>query len=181
MEHKFKDYSPSASTEILILGTFHPNIQTSADFFYGRPRNHFWTILPIIFEQTDLYQRPLHEKIGFLHRSKIDVQDIIISLENIPVGQEANYSDEFIDRLIQDWFDTFSLIDSLHSLKAVYFTRKTFQNVPRIKKRVGDIHKHCIEKKIRFCYLETPSRFVNIEKITHWKSTIIDKTICNGN
>ena len=90
MLHKFRDHYISKETKILILGTFHPEINNGADFFYGRPRNFLWSILPSCFDYPDLYHVTLQEKQNFMNEFCIDFADIIHSLNNLPPGQESN-------------------------------------------------------------------------------------------
>ncbi|MDZ7650807.1 MAG: hypothetical protein U5K54_28755 [Cytophagales bacterium] len=178
MLHKFRNHLISPEARILILGTFHPDIDNGADFFYGRPHNFLWHILPLIFERASLKRCTIQQKKEFMSEFKIDFKDIIESLHIIPQGQEDNYEDQFIDQRINDWADINSTIDSLPMLEAVYFTRKSFSKIPNIERKVSIIRNYCSLKCIRFCLLETPSRFYNNEKISKWYETIISKTTC---
>jgi len=76
IKHKFRNHIVSNDTEILILGTFHPDIANSADFFYGRPRNYFWKIPPICLGASDLKSVKLEEKKEFMEKYKVDFADI---------------------------------------------------------------------------------------------------------
>lgn len=178
MLHKFRNHIVSPKTKILILGTFHPDIDNGADFFYGRSRNYLWRILPACFNSPDLKGASLAEKQQFMHRYHVDFADIIQSLQNLPLGEEDNYADDFIDGYIHQWKNIGILIDRLTALEAVYFTRKTFTMMPNISDKIAEIRNHCVLKCVRFCLLETPSRFSNQLKIDAWTSTIINKTIC---
>lgn len=178
MLHKFSYHLVSPGTKILILGTFHPDIDNGVDFFYGRPRNYLWRILPACFNYQDLKNQPIEQKQVFMSLYKIDFADIIHSLQNVPVGHEANYDDEFIDGLVHQWKGITQLIDNLKNLEGVYFTRKTFANIPNIELKISEIRNHCVLKCIRFCLLETPSRYSNQRKIDSWTATIINMTTC---
>jgi hypothetical protein len=175
MLHKFSDHEVSPETEILILGTFHPEFQGNGDFFYSQTGNFLWKILPACFDEDDLRKRPLSAKKGFMARHRIDFADIIGSLKP---GNECCFRDELIDGFVNDWNKTEKLIDSLKMLQAVYFTRKTFGSMPFIGERVCRIRNHCVEKCIRFSLLETPTRHFDLGKILSWKMTMIDRTIC---
>jgi hypothetical protein len=70
------------------------------------------------------------------------------------------------------------LIDSLPQLKAVYFTRKTFNGIPQIKNYVSQLAKYCLSKNIRFCKLDTPARHFSDEKQQQWIDTIVLQKTC---
>ncbi|MFN3850626.1 MAG: hypothetical protein ACK4NY_14420 [Spirosomataceae bacterium] len=178
MLHKFREHIISNKTKILILGTFHPDINNGTDFFYGRPRNFLWRILPACFDYEDLKNATLQEKQIFMSHFHIDFADIIHSLDNLPVGQEDNYRDDYIDNYIDEWKNIIEIIRNLPDLNAVYFTRKTFSNIPNIEVKIAQIRNYCVQNCIRFCLLETPARFSNQDKINSWKATIIHKTTC---
>ncbi|WNM20387.1 uracil-DNA glycosylase family protein [Flavobacterium capsici] len=177
MTHKFENHEISKQTKILILGTFHPDISNEADFFYGRSRNYLWRILPLVINNQDLKQSPLENKFEFMKKFNIDFVDVIKKI-NVPIGQENNYKDTFIDSLVIEWKDIIVEIQNLESLEAVYFTRKTFIGIPNIENEISKIRNHCVKKCIRFCLLETPSRYSNQRKIEGWRNTIIEKTTC---
>lgn len=178
IKHKFRNHIVSNDTEILILGTFHPDIANSADFFYGRPRNYFWKILPICLGASDLKSVKLEEKKEFMEKYKVDFADIIKSLKDIPKDQLDNYQDTFIDKQVDEWNEILKLTDSLKNLKAVYFTRKTLGSIPNIQNKIMEIRNHCVENCIRFSLLDSPSRNGTDKKISIWRDVIVDKKIC---
>lgn len=175
--HKFRNHIVSPDTEILILGTFHPDINTGADFFYGRPRNYLWRILPICFDAQSLKDAPIALKQQFMENFHIDFADIIHSVK-LSEGEEINYGDDFIDNKVVQWKDIVQIIYNLPKLKAVYFTRKTFTKVPNIELTISQIRNYCVQKCIRFCFLETPARYANERKINSWQATIVEQTTC---
>ena len=62
-------------SEILILGTF-PSIKSfENDFYYGHPKNQFWKILALIFNENE--PNSIEEKIKFLKKHKIALWDVI--------------------------------------------------------------------------------------------------------
>ena len=68
LTHPFKPIIFEDS-EILILGTF-PSIKSfENEFYYGHPKNQFWNILSIIFD--DKKPNTIEEKIKFLKKHKI--------------------------------------------------------------------------------------------------------------
>lgn len=175
--HKFREYDVSSQTEIMILGTFVPDLPGSPDFFYGRPRNFLWHLLPQCWGLEPLKEAPIERKKEFMSAYNIDFSDLISSID-LSEGEELSSDDAFIDSHVSGWNDVRSIIDSLPALKAVYFTKKTFNGVPLMRDQVKSIAEHCEEKKIRFCKLETPSKFYSPEKLRQWIDTIVMQTSC---
>jgi G:T/U-mismatch repair DNA glycosylase len=175
--HKFRDHQVSADTEILILGTFSPDVDDKSDFFHGRPRNFLWHLLPICYKLDSLKEAPLADKLAFMAQHKIDFADIIHSLE-VSEGEEENVDDAFEDSHILEAKDIIALVDTLPNLKAVYFIRKTFNGIPNIRTQVVAIAKHCQAKGIRMCKLETPAKFFSEEKQQQWIDTMILQKTC---
>jgi TDG/mug DNA glycosylase family protein len=63
------------NSEILILGTF-PSIKSFENsFYYSHPKNQFWDILAIIY--NDKKPDTIQEKISFLKKHKIALWDSI--------------------------------------------------------------------------------------------------------
>lgn len=177
IQHKFNSHQLNSQTQILLLGTFNPDIPTGPDFFYGRPRNFLWHLLPQCWGLEPLKTATLPEKRAFMETYKIDFADLIQSLD-VPAGEESNVDDDFIDSHVEQWKDIITLIITLPDLKEVYFTRKTFNGIPNIRAQVKLIADHCASNKIRFCKLETPARFYNPEKQQQWTDTVVLKTSC---
>lgn len=175
--HKFGEHQVSPDTEILVLGTFNPDIPEGPDFFYGRPRNYLWQLLPRCWELPTLRYSPLAAKYEFMSQYKVDFADLIASVD-VPEGQEGNVDDVFIDGKVEAWKDIIALIDQLPKLEAVYFTRKTFANIPNIQAQITSINIHCHFNGIRFCLLPTPARFANAAKQEQWRDTIINQLTC---
>lgn len=177
IQHKFRAHQVSTQTEILILGTFNPDIPNGPDIFYGRTRNFLWHLLPQCWGLEPLKEAPLLAKQTFMAAHRIDFADLIYTLD-VPVGEEENVDDDFIDSHVLQWKDIIALIETLPKLKEVYFTRKTFNGIPNVRTQVKLIASHCTAKGIRFCKLETPARFYNPEKQQQWIDTIVLKTSC---
>lgn len=175
--HKFRNHQVSPRTEILMLGTFNPDIVTGPDFFYGRQRNFLWRLLPMCWNLPSLKDEPLLSKKQFMATYKIDFADIIHSLD-IPEGMEDNVDDDFIDGHVNEWKDIIVLINGLPNLKAIYFTRKTFNGIPHMRGQVTLIANYCQPRSIRFCKLETPARFYSETKQQQWIDTIVEQTTC---
>jgi G:T/U-mismatch repair DNA glycosylase len=177
VSHKFRGVAPDSNTEILILGTFAPEVEEDTDFFYGRPKNFLWHLLPLCWDTDSLKESPLADKKLFMQKHKIGFADLIDTLE-VPEGEEANTDDTFVDSHVLQWNDIISLINNLPALKAVYFTRKTFNGIPNMKTQLSSIAAHCRQKNIRMCKLETPARHFSVEKQQQWVDTIILEKTC---
>lgn len=175
--HKFSNHQVAADTETLILGIFSGETEEGTDFFYGRQRTFLWHLLPQCWNEEPLKEATYEQKREFMLRHKIDFADLIHAIE-VPEGEERNTDDAFIDAQATEWKDIRALIDSLPKLKAVYFTRKTFNGIPNTKKRLGLIAAYCREKNIRICKLETPAKFYSPEKLQQWKDTMVNKITC---
>ena len=66
-----------ARSRILILGSF-PSVRSREEgFFYGHPRNRFWTVLARIMEEPE--PASVEEKKAFLLRNRIALWDVIRS------------------------------------------------------------------------------------------------------
>lgn len=177
VKNKFIDYTIHTNTEILILGTFSHDIADGADFFFGKPRNYLWHLLPICFGLSSMKESSLTVKKEFMIKYKIDFADIIDTLE-VPEGEENNLDDTFIDNHAFEWKNINGLIDSLPNLKAVYFTRKTFNGIANAKLQIVQIAAYCKQKDIRFCKLETPAKYYDDTKQKQWIDTIVKQTTC---
>lgn len=175
--HKYRDHQVNIETQILLLGTFNPDSADSPDFFYGRQRNFLWHLLPQCWNSASLKEASLFSKQQFMAKYKIDFADLIHSLE-VPEGEEDNIDDDFIDSHVQQWKDIVALMETLPSLKEVYFTRKTFNGIPNMRTRVNIIAEYCKQNNIRICKLETPARFHSPEKQQQWIDTIVKKRTC---
>ena len=171
IRHKFREHMVSPETEILMLGTFNPDLPNGPTFFYGRPRNYLWQLLPGCWGLPSLKNALLHEKRAFMEQYKIDFADVIHSV-NVPEDQLNNLLDTYIDEHVHEWKDIILLIGRLKKLKAVYFTRKTFTGINNISDQISAIRQQCNRNGIRFCLLETPARYFNATKQQLWTNSI---------
>jgi G:T/U-mismatch repair DNA glycosylase len=180
VNHKFKDHRIASDTKILVIGTFHPET-SDADFFYGRIGNGFWMLLPLCFGESSLYKRPIEEKFKFMDKNKVDFVDIVSSLKGVEKEDFNNYEDAFVNAHIKDFNNgIIDMIDNIKNLEAVYFTRKSFdKKTNRLKEQIFTIRNHCFKKKIRFCFLGTPSRAYGNKKIHEWVEIIAFKKNCD--
>ena len=175
--NKFREYKVSPQTEILILGTFSPDIPEAADFFYGRSRIFLWHLLPQCWGVEPLQEAPLSRKKEFMSAYHIDFADIIDAVD-MPEDGEASLDDIYLDSHVHQWKNIIALVDTLPALKAVYFTKKTFSGIPLMRAQIKLLADYCGQKGIRFCKLETPSKFYSPEKLQQWIDTIVLKSTC---
>ena len=67
------------NSKILILGSF-PSVKSREEgFFYGHPRNRFWSVLSQLFEEP--FPENINEKKKLLLTHKISLWDVIASCE----------------------------------------------------------------------------------------------------
>lgn len=166
IRHKFCAHKIDLETEILIIGTFNPETsENEAAFFYSRNRNFLWTLIPTAFDDISLKGRTKEEKVNYIRDRKIDFIDLITEVE---VDKPDNYDDIYLDNRVTEWTDIVSEIEKLRNLKKVCFTRKTFTGISNMKKRIDEIEKVCVQKKIIFQYLTTPARYYRKDKQEEW-------------
>lgn len=170
VRHRLRHHPIDPGTRILIVGTFSPDVEGNpADSFYGRVRNHFWTLITAAFGEPSLKGKTKEEKLAFARRHHLDFIDLIEELE-VDIGQECNYNDDYIDGRVKSWFDVKAEIEKLTRLEKVCFTRRSFSQIPNLRSKIAEIEQLCREKDIRFAYLTTPSRFYSKAKEEEWRA-----------
>ncbi len=168
IKHRFTNHTLSPQTEILIVGTFNPDTEKNpADFFYGRSRNYLWQLLPLAFNLPNLKRKSKEDKSAFMRQMKIDFIDVVGEIE-VGEGSETNYKDDYIDKKITINQDVIRQIKKLKKLKKVCFTRKTFGNIPNIKREIKTVEDYCKAHQIFFQYLITPARIYDRKKQEEW-------------
>ncbi len=109
-EHPFEAFIPD-NMKVLIIGSFPGRTQTvqpidKEAWFYGAPRNQFWRILEIVYNQP---LKTRKEKEMLFQKAGIGITDIIQSCirkegtnddNNLEV---RNYNTEIISRLLSDF------------------------------------------------------------------------------
>jgi len=169
IKHKFRNHPFNIKSNILIIGTFNPDVPNNeADFFYGRTRNYLWELLPKVFNEESLKSKDKQSKLDFMNKYGLEFIDLISEI-NCDVGEENNYDDAYIDNKVNVWNNIIELLKN-SSIKEVYFTRKSFQNIKNIKTYIEEIDNYCNKNNIRFGYLSTPARFFNEKKLYFWKN-----------
>jgi G:T/U-mismatch repair DNA glycosylase len=175
IQHRFLQYPLDPHTEILIVGTFNPDTERNpAEIFYGRSRNFLWRLLPIALGESDLKNKTREEKLDFKKRYKISFIDLVAEV-TVEVGNEVNYEDRYIDNKVTQWRDVISEMKMMSHLTKVCFTRKTFSDIPQVKRRIKEVESYCHENEISFQYLSTPARIYSKEKQAEWTNFFQEK------
>lgn len=155
---------------------FNPEtVDNDAGFFYGRSGNYLWRLLPTAFGKSDLKGASKQEKLDFIDEHKIDHTDLMEEIQ-VEEGQAANYYDGYIDNIVTQWKNIIAIINNLLNLKRVCFTRKTFADIPQMKKQLLEIQKHCDSIGIIYQALSTPASFYREDKQIEWTNFLM-----NGN
>lgn len=176
MLSKFHNHQISPETEILILGIFSTPNEQSGDFFFGRSRMFLWHMLPLCFNQPSLQEATLMEKLRFMKTYKIDFMDVVKEIDS--TEPENSIDDDTLDSKITAFSNLEEWMDKLTNLKAIYFTRKTFNGIPTIKQYLNTINDLCATRGVRFCKLDTPARHYSQDKIRLWTDTIVKQKTC---
>ncbi|MFN4300286.1 MAG: hypothetical protein ACK4EX_11245 [Thermaurantimonas sp.] len=174
VRHRFGDFLPPG-VRWIFLGTFNPEASCNpASFYYSRPQNHFWRLLPEIFGMPSLKNAPSEEKKFFSEQLNIGFIDLIRSVI-VPSDCECNFKDAYIDNKVIEWNNVTELLSDLKTIDQVLFTRKSFHDIPNIRKQIISIQSFCEEKGIKFSLLPTPARIYSIEKQRIWNKEFIWK------
>jgi hypoxanthine-DNA glycosylase len=150
-------------SEILILGTF-PSIKSfENEFYYGHPRNQFWDILSIIFD--DKKPETIQEKIDFLKKYKIALWDAVCEC----VRKKGNSRDDNLE--IIKPCDIENLLKQYPNIKKIAVTSRTAQKV--IKRNFKNSPFSILHSPL---YLPSPSP-LNARLTLHQKAKIWKKLL----
>jgi hypoxanthine-DNA glycosylase len=152
------------SSKILILGTF-PSIKSfENNFYYSHPRNQFWDILSVIFDE----KRPetIQEKINFLKKHKIALWDAVCEC----VRKNGNSRDDNLEILKPCNIE--NLLKIYPNIKKVAVTSRTAQKV--IKKHFKSSPFSILHSQL--IYLPSPSP-LNARLKSHQKAEIWKKLL----
>ena len=168
VKHKFLELYPLQGKKILIIGTFNPDVACNdAEFFYGRAKNFFWSLLPEVFGKESL-KGDVQKQKEFLKEHDIELSDLILRVE-MSKEDVCSYGDDKLTNVIE--YNTHNIIKSLANgrTKEVYFTRKSFdKNVSGIRGEIYKVKEFCEQNGIKFGFLPTPSRFYSQKKLHEW-------------
>lgn len=166
IRHRLSSHTIYPETETLIIGTFNPeSTGNTADFFYGRQRNFLWTLIPAAFGDNSLKGKSKEEKLNYIKSRKIDFIDLIAEVD---VDEPENYEDSYLDDKVSEWTDVIGDLEKLHNLKKICITRKSFADIPNMRKRIEEVKNYCDKRGIHLVYVTTPARFYNKEKQDEW-------------
>lgn len=187
-KHRFyKELIPEWKIEHLFVGTFNPewneNNAVQADYFYGRKRNNFWSIIAIVFGNEDLKYKSKAEKLFFLKNKRIGLTDLILNVKNANSSSEVdiiNLTKKFSDNILNTYeleFNTNSIIEIIKknkSIKGVYLTRSTLNGINQVAIEWNKIAEFCKSKNINYQLLRTPANYGggSVKKSIDWISKI---------
>ena len=182
--------------QFLIIGTFNPAWDAengdNAEYFYGRKSNQFWCILPHAFHEHCLIDKGSAEWRAFCAEHRIGLTDIISSIANANEDDGEHFTDltiGFEDRKIEKQafghyvytpqFRHGEIMQTIEAnrdtLRGVFFTRSTFNDIPRIRQRWIAIQAFCEPMGIPAIALPTPSPRGNTairDKIRIWRDAV---------
>ena len=194
-EHRFiNDLYPAGQLKYLFVGTFNPSWDRpqndNANWFYGRPYNDFWFIMPQVFGQQSLMDRDFRTNREFLfnwcNQHKIGLTDLIANIQDADINNDEHKN--IILSVNDNAFDTFEQIiptniqtiinANANTLCGVYLTRYEHTLLVDgiinnlwtvIKATCNNLNIHCHD-------LVTPSRqfraLTRIQKLNDWTNTI---------
>lgn len=119
-DHKFRksdlefleNNPPSGKFHLLVVGTFNASIEgNNATWFYGRPENEFWCLLPRMMNEPTLHpvdrDEPIEELNGLWKQFCVDKQIIIVDLFKAVHKELTNHSDKELEQLNEDEYTPF--------------------------------------------------------------------------
>ncbi len=130
--------------------------------------------MSVIFGEKCLRYSEEEEKEDFIKRHKIDFADLIEEID-IAAQYLSSYKDITLD---ENWNaakckNIPQEISHLNKLKKVCFTRKTFQHIPNIRKKVEELERWCKNHEIEFRSLPTPANYAKVDaqkRFEEWKA-----------
>lgn len=135
--HKFEHYlgleTIDFEPETLIVGTFNPALPAGnpSEWFYGRPGNYFWDVLPRLYGSPSLMGGAPAEWKQFCRQHRIALTDLISCIEDADTTNLkhnkilAGFSDDAIAYNFDDfvYVDVAGLLRRHPSIRNVYLTR----------------------------------------------------------
>ena len=164
---------PEWEIEHLFIGTFNPswndNNADQADYFYGRNRNNFWCILPLVFGGENLKYQELNFKLEYIQQHKIGITDLIKTVINADANNQIdvdNLTQGFSDKVLDTYELEFNIenikkliLNNLKTIKGVYLTRSTLNGIKKIAASWNEIEKFCTDLNIHTNKLKTPASY----------------------
>lgn len=188
--HRFENQLiPDWEIEHLFIGTFNPswnfNNAVQADYFYGRIRNNFWCILPIVFEGHNLKHCDFANKLEYIQTHKIGITDLITEVTNAEIENETdrlNLTIGFSDNVLNTYHLEFNvknikklILRNIKTIKGVYLTRSTLNGINQIANCWIEIESFCEENDIHTEKLKTPANYGGgcLLKSLDWSNKIL--------
>ncbi len=194
--HRFiNDLMPDWSIDYLFVGTFNPSWdrpnKPNANWFYGRPTNDFWYIMPQVFGLDSLMHRQYRNDPDFLRdwciKNKIGITDIIKCINDADVNNpnHRSFIESVLDRDLEE-FNNFEMTgiseiieSNLDTLKGVYLTRfeNGLNNGSVLMNGWNSVIEMCNRHEKNCSGLVTPSRgyrgITRDQKLAAWRNTIL--------
>jgi len=106
-----------------------------------------------------------------MKRHTVDFIDLITSA-TVPPRWKINFRDGDLNNNCDlKWRDIEGETVAL-PLRRVLFTRKSFNDVARMRGRVATLIEHFAERSVRVGFLPTPGRYYNAKKQQDWNDVI---------
>lgn len=137
--HKFlnvdNELLPEWNSSTLVIGTFNPQNafcpNNIAEFFYQRPRNYFWRVLPLIAGEDSIENNDTEAQLNFLHKHEIGITDILVSINDADANNEEHINlistvkDDDIELFDDLIWNTNNIIRYIteNNCSHIYFTR----------------------------------------------------------
>jgi G:T/U-mismatch repair DNA glycosylase len=120
---------------VLIIGTFNPaweQLANTATWFYGRPNNYFWDVLPRLYGNPPLRQAGAKAWRNFCKQHHIALTDVLYSIGDANASNAAHiqtlktYRDDAIAKHFHEfvWVDVIAILKRHRHIQHVYFTRQ---------------------------------------------------------
>jgi len=179
--HKFLDHPllleflPIWETSILILGTFNPEdtyaTGNQADFFYQRPRNYFWPVLPTLYNHDGIERGDMLAQQNFLREKGIGLTDILRTIvdadqDNVDhVNAISSFKDDQIDEQFNEFlWNTDAIIKYIqkNKIEEVYFTRlgniqEVNPNLNTFEYQIRQVENYCTDQSVYHTRLHSPT------------------------
>lgn len=179
-------YFPYWNIDILIIGTFNPSGGKEVDYYYGRRQNRFWSVLPMVYNETPIRKSYLgkdvdlqEKKLKFLEKHKIGCVDminrVVVDFENVSKVTGKNYTDNNLYRYGKTFiFNTERIVKLISDKKVskVYFTFGERIRNNEFQISYNRLIKFMNDNGIGYSHITSPSgstRISNEDLRTDWK------------
>lgn len=173
IHHPFRPFVPPGA-RVLLLGSFPGRHSTEGvppedDWFYGAPRNRFWSIMAELFPSHDL--SGIQGKKGLFRELGMAVTDVILACER---KRGSNLDDNLVKRVYNT--EAVERILSENPVDTVLFTGKGVMTVFKTRFRYPP--------ELRLVCLPSPSpaffRMSFQRKVQAWRDAFIELSLLNS-